>query len=217
MNTNNDSKSIQQIIKSRRSIRSFSKGSVPLEEVNEILKSAMYAPYAAAATGLPITEVRKVFAIKIGTYSMEMAKSILLSKIASLAKKMDIALKIFPFLKKKMGAFSSRLKAITSNGIFSLDNGDYFIIVAERKGFPLNVKQSLSFAMQNMWLSATSYNVAFQLLAVTGILSNDKRFLDLIKLPKNTYQLDGCVIGIANEHPDIKKEIAIDEFVTWIS
>jgi hypothetical protein len=148
---------------------------------------------------------------------METAKEILLSKIASLAKKMDIALKIFPFLKKKMGAFSSRLNTMASNGISSLDNGDYLIIVAERKGFPLNVKQSLSFAMQNMWLSATSYNVAFQLLAVTGILSNDKRFLDLIKLPKNTYQLDGCVIGIANEHPDIKKEIAIDEFVTWIS
>lgn len=40
-------KSLKEILMSRSSVRSFSKGPIDEEKLNEILKSAIYAPYAA--------------------------------------------------------------------------------------------------------------------------------------------------------------------------
>jgi len=188
-----------------------------MEQVNEILESAIYAPYAAAATGLPLSDVRKVFVFSTGTPSMESAKEILLSAIASNALKINIVLKIFPFLNKKMKSFSNRLNSISRNGIPSLIDGSYFVVIAERKGFPPNEKQSLSHVIQNMWLTATKFNIGFQLLSATGILSNNSRFLKLLNLPKNKYHLEGCVIGISKQQTEERKEFQLDEFVSWIS
>jgi nitroreductase len=212
----NQPKSLQTIIRSRRSIRSFSKGTLSSEYVNEILKAAIYAPYAATATGLPLSKVRKIFVFTIGTNQMEVVKEILLSEIASFAKKMRIASTILPFLKKKTSSFSNKQNTIVKNGIPSLTDGSYFIVIAEKKGFPSNEKQSLAHVMQNIWLTATNLNIGFQLLSVVGILSNNQRFLELLKLPKNQYQLDGCIIGIPKDKPEEKPEINVDEFITWI-
>jgi hypothetical protein len=71
--------------------------------------------------------------------------------------------------------------------------------------------------MQNMWLTATNYGIGFQLLSVMGILSKNRRFLELLKLPENMYKLEGCVIGIPENKPELKQDIKIEDFVAWMS
>ena len=53
-------KTFEQVIKSRRSIRSFDRETPGRGDVNKITASAIYAPYGGA-TGMPLQEIRKIF------------------------------------------------------------------------------------------------------------------------------------------------------------
>ena len=53
-------KTLEQIIKSRRSIRNFTNEVPPMEDVEEIVESALYAPFGGA-TGMPLQENQKGF------------------------------------------------------------------------------------------------------------------------------------------------------------
>jgi nitroreductase len=67
MNENNHPpKSLAEIIQSRRTIRSFMTEAPPIEDIKEIIQSAMFAPYGGA-TGLSVNEIRKIFVFSRGT------------------------------------------------------------------------------------------------------------------------------------------------------
>jgi nitroreductase len=57
---NNPPKSLAEIIQSRRTIRSFTSETPPIQNIKEIIQSAMFAPYGGA-TGIPVNEIRKIF------------------------------------------------------------------------------------------------------------------------------------------------------------
>ena len=212
---NNFPKTLEQVIKSRRSIRSFTNEVPRFEDVEEILKAALYAPYGGA-TGFQLNEIRKVFVFTQNSDKMKEAKELLLSQIKKNSKKMNNLLVFFPFLKKKMEPFANRLKSISSNGIPSLNEAPYYIIVAEKKGFPPIGKQSIAHALQNMWLTATEKGLGFQLISATGKMSNNKQFLQLLGLHQGEYEIDGCVIGYATKYPETIREIDLEQSVKWI-
>ncbi len=205
----------EQIIRSRRSVRSFTDEVPRIEAVKEITASAIYAPYASA-TGIPLSETRKVFVLKQNSEKMTEAVELLFSQLKKSSAKLDITLMLLPFLRKKMKGFAERLKAVSDSGIPSLKNAPYYIIVAEKKGFPPVEKQSLAHAMQNMWLTATHLGLGFQLISATGLMSKNDRFLELLGLPKGEYELDGCVIGFPSKPPETAKEFDMDKFITWV-
>ena len=208
-------KTLEEVIKSRRSIRDFSNEVPGIEDVEEILKAALYAPYGGA-TGFPLSEIRKIFVFTQNSDKMKEARELLLSQIKKNSKKMNNLLIFFPFLKKKMQPFATRLKSISSNGIPSLIEAPYYIIIAEKKGFPPIGKQSIAHALQNMWLTATEKGLGFQLISATGKMNNNKQFLQLLGLHKGEYEIDGCVIGYAKNYPETIKDIDLEKSVKWL-
>jgi len=64
---------------------------------------------------------------------MDQAKQLLLAMIKKNAKGLNIIIRIFPFLKKKMGFFAKLLNNITQHGIPGLETAPYYIIIAEKK------------------------------------------------------------------------------------
>jgi nitroreductase len=211
----NHPKSLAEVIRSRRSIRSFTNDTPPIDDVKEIIQAAILAPYGGA-TGIPLKEIRKIFVLSQKTEAMGKARELLLAQIKKSARKMNILLALFPFLRKKMKPFSNRLNNLSKNGISSLYEAAYYIVVAEKKGFPPIEKQSIAHALQNMWIVATSFGIAFQLISATGMMSKNKHFLKLLGLPEGEYAIDGCVIGVPKEQTEPRENRNIDDFITWI-
>lgn len=208
-------KSLEEIIKIRRSTRNFSK-EIPSEEILlKIITSAIYAPYGGA-TGIPLDELRKVFVFKQNTENMENAKEIFLSQIRRNAKKLNRVLALFPFMKNKMQTFANKVNGLAKGGVPALNSAAYFVVLAEKKGFPPVEKQSMAHAFENMWLMATDLGLGFQLVSATNTLSKNKDFLKLLNLKKGEYSLDGCVIGYSKSKTEKGKEFDVEKFVTWM-
>lgn len=216
MEKNNQSvTALSEIIRARRTVRSFSSDVPPLEEMEEILRSAIFAPFGRA-TGLPPKEIRKIFIFSQGTEPMKQARELLLTEIRRVARKVTFAITIFPFLKKSMGLFAGRISTTAKNGIPGLSDAPYYVVVATRKGFPAMEKQTIAHAMQNMWLSATAQGLAFQPISTTGLMSENKAFMQLLGLKTGDYELDGCVIGVQKTAPELCEERHLQDFVTWV-
>lgn len=207
--------SLDSVIRLRKSVRIYSNEFPDKEIVKKIIQSAIYAPYSRA-TGLPYQDIRRIFVIPQNSEKIEIARELLLSEMSKISIKVNRLLFFFPFLRKKLGAFANKMKTQSKSGIPSLMDAAYYIIIAEKKGFPLLAKQSISYAMENIWLSTTAAGLGFQLISETGIMSNNKQFCDLLRLEKGLYQLDGCVIGIPKNTNIELKELDVDKFVTWL-
>ncbi|MFH0735634.1 MAG: nitroreductase family protein [bacterium] len=204
-------KTILDVIEQRKSIRNFTNEKLLIEDVNNIIKSAIYAPYGGA-TGIALKEIRKIFIFTRETGKLKKAQELIYSDIRKSAK----AIKFLSFFMRKMKPFSKRLNTLSKAGIPALDEASCFIVIAEKKGFPSIEKQSIAHAMQNMWLAATSMNIGFSLISATGMMVKNKEFVNLLGLPYGEYEIDGCVIGIPKSIQVRKREINTDDFVTWI-
>lgn len=206
---------LQQIVRERKSTRSFSGEIPPRETMDRIIESCIYAPYGGA-TGIPLEQVRKVFVFTQGTENMAKARQQMLGQIRKGARKLGRLVKLLPFMKKKFGAFSNRLSGISKKGIPSLDEAPYFIVVAEKKGFPPVAKQSVAHALENMWLMATAEGLGFQLISATGNMSDNNDFLELLGLKDGQYHLEGCAVGYPKKNTQRVRNLDIDIFVKWM-
>ncbi|MCD7972790.1 MAG: nitroreductase family protein [Candidatus Azobacteroides sp.] len=206
---------LEQAIKTRKSTRSFS-GEIPSTDmIMKIVESGVYAPYGGA-TGIPLTEIRKIFILRQHTAEMTQATELIHQQIRKNSKRINTLITILPFMKKKMGVFANRLKGFSQSGILSLKNAPYLIIIAEKKGFPPVEKQSMAHALENMWLTATSLGLGFQLISAIGTVSNNDKFLKLLGLNKGEYALEGCLVGYSKNSTTKDKEYHIKDFVTWL-
>ena len=187
METNTKISVLNEVIRSRRTIRSFH-GEISDETLMKILESGIYAPFGSA-TGIPLKEIRKIFIFRQNTESMKVARDIINAQIKSSAYRLELLLKLMPFLKKKMQAFANRLKNLSENGIPGLTEGAFYIVIAEKSGFPPIEKQSLSHTMENIWLTATSYGLGFHLVSATGMLSKNKKFMKILGLNQGEWAL----------------------------
>jgi nitroreductase len=206
---------LSEIVRARRTIRSFSNDVPPVEEMEEILRSAIFAPFGRA-TCLPPKEIRKIFVLSQGTEPMEQARELLLMEIGRVARKVKIAITLFPFLKKTMGLFAERISVLERKGIPGLLEAPYYVVIATRKGFPAMEKQTIAHAMQNMWLSATAQGLGLQPISQTSIMSKNKDFKQLLGLKMGDYELDGCVIGVQKAPAEPREERQLEDFVTWV-
>ena len=215
METNVNSKSLKEVLRLRRSVRSFALKEIPAEDIKEIVEAALLAPYAAA-TGIAPNEIRKVFVFRQNTEAMTKARELIHSQIKGNAKKMNMMLRFLPFLREKMQSFANKLNSISSTGIPSLTEASHYLVVAAKKGFPPMEKQSLAHALQNMWLRAADLGYGFQLMSATGMMAKNAEFMKLLGLSVGEYEIDGCVIGVLKAKPEPKKEIPYDECVRWL-
>ena len=206
----------EQVITTRRSIRSFTDEIPSRQDIDILVESAIYAPYWGA-TGIPLWDIRKIFVIQQNSEKMKRLQELLFSAVKKNARGLNILLKLLPFLKKRMWPFANRLNMLSTHGMQSFYQAPYYIIVAEKKWFPPIEKQSIAHALENMWLTATNLWLGFQLLSATGgLMSKNKEFLGVLGLESGTYQIDWCLVGYATKYPDTIRKFDREKFVTWI-
>ena len=202
-------KAFDEIVKSRRSVRSFSPTAPSREAVEAIIQAGLLAPFAALAVAGK-SDFRQVCVIQNSTHAMETAASILKNKIMMMAK--DLETKIGPT------PFVQNLKRIGQHGISGVGNAPFYVVVAERKGVPPVAAQSLSFCLQNMWLKATSLGIGFQLVSATMQMDSDPEFCILLDIPVGEYALDGCALGYPADgyQPSPVEYPTLEKSVRWL-
>jgi nitroreductase len=208
------SKILDEIIESRVSIRTFKPDIPPKELIRDIVHAGLRAPYAAQAV-LGSTDFRRFAVINKESKILP----ILAEKIKENARKLHGQITAMaennPEMQKNVETFLKRLGMVMQNGIPSVTNAPYYIIVAEQKGIPPVEQESLAHCLQNMWLKATSLGLGFQLISVTSQFGEDKELCDLLGFPYKKYSLNGCVIGYPLNIPSQTPRSTIDEVTAW--
>lgn len=206
---------LEQILKARKSTRSFTEEFPSEGDVQKILQAGLLAPYGGA-TGIPLEQIRRIFVFRQQTDGMAQAREILRDQLQANAKKLNRMLRLLPFLRKKMGPFANRVSSLAQSGVPALSIAPYLVVIAEKRGFPPVEKQSMAHALQNMWLAATDLGLGFQLISALSTLTGNERFLRLLNLNKGEYALDGCAFGYPKSAVERERELDTTRFVTWI-
>jgi nitroreductase len=209
-----DNDVLDKIIFNRRTVREFNSDPIPKEFIENIIIAGFLAPYGGA-TGNNLNESRRFFVLERSTESYKIAKELILSNIKKNAKNFEIASIFLPSLRKKGKTFLERLKTISENGIPGIETAQYYVIIAEKKGMPPVEKQSMAHALENMWLKATAYGFGFQLLSATSLMSKNKDFMDLLRLPIGEFALDGCLIGYPKNNSSKRAEFDLKD-IQWL-
>jgi nitroreductase len=206
---------LDEMILKRRTIRSFKSDDVSKEMIEQIIKAGFAAPYGAA-TGLPLIETRKFVVLKRDSAVHTKAKNIIYASVKKNVKIIQFVAMFNRNLREKGRSFIDRLKMIVEKGIPSADKAPYYIIIAERIGIPPVAKQSMAYAMENMWLKATALGLGFQLISGTGMMSKNRAFMDLLGLKVGDYELDGCCIGYPEQAPQKRAEADPKKYIKWL-
>jgi hypothetical protein len=81
----------------------------------------------------------------MGSKSMTTAASLIFEEVSTMASKLELAMENDPQLREKAIGFSNRLAMIKKiEKVPGVSTAPYFIIVAEKKGFPAVEQQSLA-------------------------------------------------------------------------
>lgn len=190
MDKNNVNEVLDMLLRTRRSIRSFTKEVPSKELIEEIIEAGRLAPYAILAVAKQ-TDFRHFFVISNNSFQLGKIKTILgdviKSEISTHEKDAEDNIPLQSFI--------TSLKTQVEKGALGVGNAPYLVIVAERHGIPPIEQKSLSHVMQNMWLKATALGLGFELVSAIGRLSDNKDFCDILGVPTREYGFDACTIG----------------------
>ncbi len=71
----------------------------------------------------------------------------------------------------------------------------FYIVIAERKGFPPVEQESLAHCLENMWLKATALGLGFQLVSATAQMADNEEFCRILGLQTGVWGFMGCAAG----------------------
>jgi nitroreductase len=205
---------LDEILSSRRSIRSFRDEAPPRELIKDVLRAGLLGPYAGAAVSGD--DFRRFAVIVRGSPSMVRAAELIQRHVQGASERLNQEMARNPDLKSRAQRFAKRLEAISREGITGVGTAPYYIVVAERRGFPPVEQQSLAHSMENMWLKATALGLGFHLVSATAEMGGDKEFCDLLGLPYGQFELNGCAIGYPAVELPMASRPDIDQVTRWI-
>ncbi len=203
------------IIESRRSIRFFKDEVPPKEYIEDIIKAGLFAPYAAQAVGED-NYFRKFIVISKNSPKMKKVAEIAKNRVKVMSEQLNAQMEKNLYLKEKGKSFSKRLDLFADKGVLGIGTAPYYIVVAEKKGFPPVEQQSLAHCLQNMWLKATSLNLGFHLVSATAQMGEDEDFCKILGINHGEFGLNGCAVGYPKEIPPKASRPAVDEVTMWI-
>lgn len=206
---------LDEIIRSRRSVRDFREEKPPKEWIEYIIEAGMLAPYAAAAVR-DEKDFRKFFVFEKNTRSFETASLIIKKKAADAAQHYEKLITENHSMRSKVQPFMERLQMIADKGIPGLNTAPYFIVVAELRGIPPAELQSLAHVLENMWLKTTAMGLGFQLVSTTSQMAEDEEFINLLGLPIKKFALNGCAIGYPTSMPPATPRPDIHKATLWM-
>jgi nitroreductase len=200
---------LDNIIASRRSIRSFTDEIPPRAMIESIIRAGLAAPFAEAAVGAA-RDFRRFIVFPKGSKALELVGTLLREKGRSNLERIRArAPKDAPFVRK--------LEALAEGRIPGIGTASYLIAVAERKGVPAVEQQAIAHCLQNMWLKATALRLGFHLVSAMAMLADEPRFWELAGLPAGAWDLNGCAIGMPVVVPAAKPRPTLEEATVWMS
>jgi nitroreductase len=121
-----------------------------------------------------------------------------------------------PYLKENASSFLKKLELFSDKGVLGIGTAPYYIIIAEKKGFPPVEQQSLAHCLQNMWLKTTTLNLGFHLVSATSQMAEDDDFCKAVGINSKEYAINGCAIGYAKEIPQKASRPENKEVIRWM-
>lgn len=208
-------KMLDEIIESRRSIRSFKSEIPPEENIKDIIHAGMLAPYAALMID-PKSDFRRFFVIKKDTKARKEMASIMQNQVQKAYESIKEKAEKNPQIAKKSQSLLKTLKSRSERGLPNFEDAPYFIVVAEAKG-PMPVEQwSLGHCLENMWLKATAFGLGFQLISATEQMSNNEKFCKVLDIPVGKFGLNGCLIGYPQNIPPAAPRPDPEKSTKWL-
>jgi len=208
---------LDQILAGRRSYRMFRPEFPPEDAIRRIIHAGLLAPFAAAALGNSTDYFRRFFVMKKGSRTIAAASPLVMEQVKVMAQALETEMEKNPALRTIAVSFVQRLTAIRKMGMIpGIGTAPYYLVVAERKGFPPVEQQSLAHCMENMWLKATALNLGFQMVSVTAQMSSDPEFCKILGIPAGEWELMGCAIGYPQEELGPSIRPPVDDVTRWL-
>lgn len=211
-------KTLDEIINARRTYRMFRPEAPPKAQIYEIIQAGLAAPFAAAAVGGKGSGYfRQFFVFPRESRDLVIAGGLLMQKVRMMSEELETGMKHNPALRVMAETFAKRLGMIREAEVVpGVETAPYYIVVAERKGFPPVEQQSIAHCLENMWLKATVLNLGFQLVSVTGQMGSDPEFCRLLGIPADDFELNGCAIGYYQEKLPPSIRPPADQVTKWL-
>ena len=206
---------LDEIIKSRHSVRVFKEDKPPKEFIEDIINAGMLAPYAAAAVGNQ-KEFRRFFIFEKDGDDSKKVSQLMKNKAQDGIEHFGKIIAERPHLKPKFQPFMKRLQMMGDKGVPGVETAPYFIVAAELRGVPPSEQESLAHVMENMWLKATALGLGFQLISLTSQMADDEEFMGLLGLPNNKFALIGCAVGYPSFKPKASNRPDVHKATRWM-
>ncbi len=208
---------LDQVLAERRSHRRFRPDFCSEDEVRRILHAGLLAPFAAAAVGNSHDYFRRFFVLRKGSESMNAAIPLAMRQIQKMSADLESGMQNDPSLRAKAAGFVRRLSMMREAAFVpGIGTAPYYIVVAERRGYPPVELQSLAHCLENMWLKATALGLGFQLVSLTSPMSSDADFCSLLGLPSGEWELMGCAVGYPADELSPAIRPPVDDVTVWL-
>ena len=208
---------LDQILGERRSYRIFRPEFPPEDAVRRIIHAGLLAPFAAAAVGNSVDYFRRFFVMKKGSPSMNAASPLVMAEIHRMSESLHEDMKNNLRLRESAIGFAQRLAMIKKRGVVpGIGTAPYYIVVAERKGYPPVELQSLAHCLENMWLKATALDLGFQIVSITSEMAQKPEFCTILGITPGEWELMGCAIGYPQEKLSPSIRPPVDDVTRWL-
>jgi nitroreductase len=209
---------LDQVLAERRSHRRFRPDFCSEDEIRRILHAGLLAPFAAAAVGDSHDYFRRFFVLRNGSESMNAAIPLVMRQVKKMSADLETGMQKDPFLREKAAGFVRRLSMIQGTGVIpGIGTAPFYIVVAERRGYPPVELQSLAHCLENMWLKATALGLGFQLVSVTSQMSSDPAFCAILGLPPGAWELMGCAVGYPVDELSPSIRPPVEDVTVWLA
>jgi nitroreductase len=212
--TPQDNAILDQILESRRSVRSFAADIPPKEDVIRIIRAGLLAPYAAQAVAGQ--DFRRFFVFQEGTPKLAHVAALGKRQAKRMAEQLRDEMAANPSLEDQAKGFVKRLDQLAEWGVPGIGSAPYYIVVAERRGIPPAEQQSLAHCLENMWLKATALGLGFQLVSVTAQMGQDREFCSVLGIPHGEFGTNGCATGYPMKRLPPAERPDAREVTKWI-
>jgi nitroreductase len=208
---------LDQVLAERRSHRVFRPEFCSDDEIRRILHAGLLAPFAAAAVGGSHDYFRRFFVLRKGSESMNAVIPLVMRQVQKMLADLETEMQKDPSLRAKATGFVRRLSMFRDAGVIpGIGTAPFYVVVAERRGFPPVESQSLAHCLENMWLKATALGLGFQLVSITSQMSSDPAFCAILGLPPGAWELMGCAVGYPADELSQSIRPAVEDVTVWL-
>jgi len=215
--TGNENAVLDRIIGERRTHRKFTAAIPPDEMIESLIHAGLHAPFAASAIGSTSDYFRKFFVIRRDSKTMSALAPLVFAEVNTLAAALEKGMAHDAALREQATAFTDRLAMIRKLGMVpGVGTAPFYLVVAEKKGFPPVEQQSLFACMENMWLKATALGLGFQVVSVTAQMADNEQFCRLLGVEPGKWAFMGCATGYPAEQLSPSIRPSVSEVTKWL-